>query len=121
MSKTVLINKFDGGIAEDPRTFATDQCQSSLNFDIFTNPHYLQPYPDTVEEFETIGGNNYSAGVPNLTEVFISNFSSSPSGPFVSYGYENDGVTQLILNHSYIIRVPTMVIGVLLVHKEPMT
>lgn len=45
--KTILINKFDGGHAEDIRTFRTDQCEESLNFDIFSNPHYLQPYKDT--------------------------------------------------------------------------
>jgi len=43
---TIFQNKFDGGQAEDIRTFATDQNTKSLNFDVFTNPHLLQPYPD---------------------------------------------------------------------------
>lgn len=47
---TVIVNKFDGGHAEDLRTFATNESEYSKNFDIFTNPHYLQPYPDTVTE-----------------------------------------------------------------------
>lgn len=46
----VEINKFDGGHAEDIRTFNTDECEKSLNFDIFTNPHKLIPYPDSVAE-----------------------------------------------------------------------
>lgn len=47
---TVIQNKFDGGHAEDIRTTATDQCEKSLNFDIFTNPHKLLPYRDSVTE-----------------------------------------------------------------------
>lgn len=93
MSTTVIQNKFDGGYCEDPRTLATDQCQECLNFDSLTNPHYLQPYADTVEEFETISSSSYAAGVPQLSEAAITSFSSTPSGPFVAYGYENDGAT----------------------------
>lgn len=93
MSKTVIQNRFDGGQCEDPRTTATDQCQKSLNFDILTNPHYLQPYADTVEEFLDIAGNPYAAGVPQLSEAGITSFASTPTGPFVAYGYETDGVT----------------------------
>lgn len=44
------ISTFDGGIAEDIRTTATNQCESSVNFDIFTNPHKLLPYSDPVAE-----------------------------------------------------------------------
>lgn len=47
---TAIQNKFDGGHAEDIRTTATDQCEKSLNFDIFTNPHKLLPYRDSVTE-----------------------------------------------------------------------
>ncbi len=50
MSQLVLINKWDGGHAEDIRTFATDQSQFSWNFDIFTNPHKLIPYGDSIAE-----------------------------------------------------------------------
>jgi len=47
--------KFDGGHAEDIRTFATDECEKSLNFDIFTNPHKLLPYPDGIVETPASG------------------------------------------------------------------
>ena len=50
MSVTAIINQWDGGIAEDIRTTATNQCESSVNFDIFTNPHKLLPYSDPVAE-----------------------------------------------------------------------
>lgn len=49
----VQLSKFDGGHAEDIRTFATDQCEKSLNFDVFTNPHKLIPYGDSVAETTT--------------------------------------------------------------------
>lgn len=50
-----IINNFGGGHAEDIRTFATNQSEYSLNFDVFTNEHYLQPHPDTVAETVTAG------------------------------------------------------------------
>lgn len=52
---TVIQNKFDGGHAEDIRTFATDQCEKSLNFDILTNPYKLLPYRDSVTETVSSG------------------------------------------------------------------
>lgn len=47
---TVIINKFDGGQADDVRTFSTDQCTESNNFDIFTEPHRLNPYSDSIAD-----------------------------------------------------------------------
>lgn len=91
MSVTVIQNKFDGGIAEDIRTTATDQCEESLNFDVFTNPHYLQPYPDSTTEKVDIGGNLYDISPQNMSEVFVTSFRSGL--PFWTYGYETDGVT----------------------------
>jgi hypothetical protein len=55
---TVIINNFGGGHAEDLRTFATNQSEYSLNFDVFTNEHYLQPFPNTVAETVTAGTMN---------------------------------------------------------------
>lgn len=50
MSVTININQFDGGHAEDVRTFASNQSESSVNFDIHTNPHKLMPYSDPIAE-----------------------------------------------------------------------
>lgn len=47
---TVIKNRWDGGHAEDIRSTALDECQYSYNFDVFTNPHKLIPYPDSVAE-----------------------------------------------------------------------
>jgi hypothetical protein len=46
----VIINKWDGGHAEDVRSFATNESEKSLNFDIFTNPNKLIPYEDSIAE-----------------------------------------------------------------------
>lgn len=51
----VIKNNFGGGHAEDLRTFATNESEYSQNFDIFTNSHYLQPYPNTTAETVTGG------------------------------------------------------------------
>jgi hypothetical protein len=51
----VIINTFDGGHAEDVRTFSTNQCQESNKFDIFSNPHTLRPYSDQVAETISTG------------------------------------------------------------------
>jgi hypothetical protein len=45
---TALINNFGGGHAEDLRTHNTDECEYSKNFDVFTNPHKLLPYGDSI-------------------------------------------------------------------------
>ena len=49
------INRFDGGIAEDIRTTKTNECASSVNFDIASNPHKLIPYSDPVAETHASG------------------------------------------------------------------
>src|ERR1035437_1472306 len=50
MSQTITVAKFDNGLAEDVRTTNTGENAQSLNFDIFTNPHKLIPYGDSVAE-----------------------------------------------------------------------
>jgi len=39
-----LINRFDGGIVNDPRDTTENTCRMATNFDIFTNPHKMTPY-----------------------------------------------------------------------------
>jgi hypothetical protein len=58
MSTEVIINKWDGGHAEDLRTANLDECAYSWNFDIFTDANLLSPYPDSVAE--TVSGLNMS-------------------------------------------------------------
>lgn len=56
----VIIDKFDGGHAEDLRTHTTDQCEKCLNFDIYKNPHLLSPYSDMIlQTFSSGDAYNY--------------------------------------------------------------
>jgi len=55
MSELAIQNRFDGGHAEDVRTENTNECESSDNFDTFTNPHMLIPYIDMVAETVSSG------------------------------------------------------------------
>lgn len=48
--KTEIINTFDGGQCEDPRTFSTSQNNSSKHFDIYSNQHMLRPFSDMVAD-----------------------------------------------------------------------
>ena len=41
---TTVINRFDGGIANDPRDPRDDVCRVVTNFDVFTNPSKMTPY-----------------------------------------------------------------------------
>lgn len=68
-----IINRFDGGMAEDLRTTATNQCASSVNFDISTNPHKLIPYSDPVAETHAGG----SVTDYNITDVTVLNVSGT--------------------------------------------
>ena len=52
---TAIISQFDGGHAESVRSSFANECESCENFDIFTDPKKLQPFPDTVAETMTSG------------------------------------------------------------------
>lgn len=80
----VIQNRFDGGHAEDPRSHYTNESQYSRNFDIFTNPHYLQPYRDSVAE-EMASGNIEDF---QLDTVILANVSGTQY--LVSYGNTSD-------------------------------
>lgn len=82
---TVILNKFDGGIAEDLRTHNTDESEYSLNFDIFRNPHKLTPFPDSVQCSLTGG---QSMNDVQLNDV---NFNSQY---IVATGYESNVSTK---------------------------
>lgn len=53
--KTVNINRWDGGLAEDIRTFSTNQHEGCVNFDIISNPYLLRPFSDPVAETISTG------------------------------------------------------------------
>lgn len=73
---TVIQNKFDGGLAEDIRTHATDECEFSTGFDILTNPHKLTPYPDAITE--THGSSDVANIHTNTVDVALSSTTYYP-------------------------------------------
>lgn len=68
----VIIDTFDGGHAEDLRAHTTNECEKCLNFNIYKNPHLLQPYSDMVIQTYS-NGNAYDY---RITDV-VSNVSAS--------------------------------------------
>ena len=68
-----IINRFDGGLAQDLRTTASNECASSANFDIFTNEHKLIPYSDPVAETHASGPITDYA----ITDVAVLNISGT--------------------------------------------
>tara|TARA_R110000868_G_scaffold387646_3_gene656289 strand:+ start:1076 stop:2593 length:1518 start_codon:yes stop_codon:yes gene_type:complete len=86
---TVFQNKFDGGHAEDIRTHNTDECEKSLNFDIFTNPHKLIPYADSIAETVSSG----SMDEIELSDVDISLIGSNYI--LTASGYETGASTKI--------------------------
>lgn len=72
---TIILNKFDGGHAEDKRTHTTDECESCDNFDIFSTPSTLKPYIDLVAE-------TLNSGVITdykLTDIDVIPYAGSPT------------------------------------------
>ena len=84
-----IINKFDGGQSEDVRTFAVNQHDSSSNFNVYTSPHLLVPYIDTITETVSSG---------TLTDFFFTDvdvISVSGATLFVALGEAGGGSTAL--------------------------
>lgn len=84
-----IISRFDGGLAEDIRTTATNQCATAVNFDVHTNPHKLTPYSDPVAETHTSGPMIDYA----ITDVASLNVSAVPT--IHGMGRTNSGATTL--------------------------
>lgn len=55
---TVILNKWDGGQAEDVRTTSLNQSQESNNFDILLEPFRLNPYADSVADTADVAIND---------------------------------------------------------------
>jgi hypothetical protein len=66
MAKAIQ-NKWDGGLAQDIRTHATNECESSSGFDIYTDEYTLRAIPDQVNE----------TGHFSITDVVPINFSGT--------------------------------------------
>lgn len=81
----VIINTFDGGMAEDIRSHNTNECEESFNYDIFTNPHRLIPYGDSTVDSTTL----LAMDDAQISDVDIAKYSGSPY-LITAVGYAND-------------------------------
>lgn len=85
MSKTVVLNKFDGGIAEDIRTTNTNECEISYGYDLYTNPHKLTHYRDQLAET----GSN----VDDMEIADVGMTTISGTNYMVAFGYDTSSTT----------------------------
>lgn len=88
--KTVIINTFDGGQAEDIRTFKTNQNNGSKHFDIYSNPHQLRPFSDMVAD--TISTGSTTMTDFDITDVLPVDFSGTVK--LVGWGRESAASTK---------------------------
>lgn len=58
MNTKVIINRWDGGHAQDIRNHSTNEAEEVINFDLFSNSHYLQPLRDS--DTETVASGTLS-------------------------------------------------------------
>src|SRR3990167_9755191 len=49
------IDRWDGGVVNDPRSTRENTCRANSNFDIFTNPTKMTPYRQSVDGLTTPG------------------------------------------------------------------
>lgn len=85
---TVIQNKWDGGSAEDIRTTNTNQSEKSQNFDIFTEPYRLNPYPDSIAETADVAMDD-----SEISDVVVSTISGTDY--ITGIGYESAGSTAM--------------------------
>lgn len=83
--KTIIINRFDGGIANDIREQAENVCAFSRHFDIFSNPNRLTPY-DGLTADTTVGGDSTA-----LKAAIVRNFLLGTNGTVYGLGQVGAG------------------------------
>lgn len=85
MSRTVVINNFSGGVAEDIRTNSSSECELSTGFDLYTNPHKATHHRDQLLETGTIINDNQMTDV-GMTTIAGNNY-------MVAFGYDTSSTT----------------------------
>ena len=92
MSKIVeiAVNKFSGGISDDPRLNSDSQFQLTKHCDIFSNPQRLTPYRSL--EIDT----NDGSSATGMKQYFVKDFLyASASAKLYGLGQTAGGLTQL--------------------------
>lgn len=85
--KTISINNFSGGMAEDVRTFATNECEVSTGFDLYSNPNKLIHYRDQLAEAD---------GAKTIDEVEMTDVGMTTivgTNYMVAFGYDTASTT----------------------------
>lgn len=113
--KTVIMNQFDGGIAEDERSHSTIECSDVLGFDTLTYPHKLTPHGESEAEALTSGSitdkiitdvnrdsNGYisflgrnSSGSPTVTSIFFKDSGTDIASTSTALGSDSAGAIYL--------------------------
>lgn len=68
------IDRWDGGVVNDPRSTRENTCRLVMNFDIFTNPTKLTPYRQSVDGLTTAGA------TPNIEKFILARVTGATWG-----------------------------------------
>ncbi len=93
MAKTVelKVNKFSGGISDDPRKQTESEFQITKHFDIFSQPNRLIPYRSLEADTET------SVSATDLKQYFVKDFVyASASSKLYGLGQTDAGLTKIL-------------------------
>ena len=82
MAKTVVINKFDGGLSQDPREHNTNTFVTCAGFDSISKSNTLTPYSETEAE---------ALGTGDITDLRISDVARDTSGYIYGLGRTSAG------------------------------
>lgn len=79
------INRFDGGISDDPREPSLNKCALVKHFDIFSNPYRLTPYRSTEADTAT------SVSSTDLEQYTVQDFQLGLDGKLYGLGRVSSG------------------------------
>jgi len=87
----IQVNRFDGGISDDPRKPSPSEFQITKHFDIFSNPFRLTPYRSLEADTET------SVSSTDLKQYLIQDFIyPSASGKLYGLGQTGGALTKIL-------------------------
>lgn len=84
--KTITLNRFDGGVTNDPKTPSANHARAVANFDILTDPYRLIPYRDSED-------GDSSASTQKIRNFVV----GSNAGTATIYGLGVDGSNNIAI------------------------
>ena len=82
MSKTVVVNQYHGGLAQDDRERSSITFSESKNFDTISSQYTITPYPETEAESRTTG---------DITDNLITDIARDTNGYIYALGRTSSG------------------------------